>query len=298
MEGTSQIVFWIAVCVMTLILMAFVGAGLFGFFKPKESAESSLYNRLVFEDQINELKHDLRRGAITQKQYDEGLEEIERRILEEMDKPAETSSSLLTWKPTIFLLLSIPVLAFGIYFIAGNPSLSTYSSRGTETASWDQEGNVEVKEAKQPTIEELQAYLKNSPKDSRGWLQLSYLYQKEGNKKEALTAMDKAFETSPHKIAEDSTMITDRAILMLETEEPGLIDKAQTELNRAIDANPENPTAKEVLGMIYYKKGDYKKAADLWSQVLDIYPAGSPEATQLIDAISEAKNRAMMGFPY
>ncbi|MCD8340231.1 MAG: c-type cytochrome biogenesis protein CcmI [Burkholderiales bacterium] len=281
---------------MTAILMAFIGVGLFGFLNREEENDTSAYNKAVYEDQINELKQDLQRGAINQQQYDQGMEEIERRVLEELDRPKAISNSFLTWKAGIPLLLVIPLLAFCIYFLAGSPSLINYSANGGETAQWDEEGNVALKEVKQPTVEELKAYVKNSPKDSRAWLQLSYLYQKDGDKQQALEAMDKAFEASPHKMAEDSTLITERAILMLEVQNEELIDKAQSELNKAIEANPENATAKEILGMIYYRKGQYQKAVDLWSQVLDLYPAGSPEALQLIDVIGEAKNRAMMGF--
>ncbi len=292
--STSQIVFWVCALAMTGILVLLIAAGLFGLFSSRKEQDHSLYNRMVYQDQLSELEEDLQKGQITQEQYDETRREIELRIIEEADSGTAPKQSKLGWKSAIIFLVAIPVLALGIYYIVGNPSLINYAPHGEDSAHWDAQGNLTLSNKKAPTIEELKAYLKESPKDARAWLQLSYLYQGSKEPKLALEAIDKAFELSPNKIAQDSGMITERAVLMLETQEPDLIPKAQAELERAIIANPENTTATEILGMIAFHNKEYNKAAELWSSLLSIYKEGSPEALQLMDLIGEAKNRAAM----
>ncbi len=295
----SQVLFWLCIFGMLAILLLFLAGGLFGVFKQRRDNEHSLYNRTVYQDQFSELESDLARGAITKKQFDDAKEELERRILEDAQNETEVQERKTSPWITVAILTAVPVMALCLYFLIGNPSLMGYAPYKENLAKWDSTGNLTLGQGKEVTVSELRSYLNESPKDARAWVQLAYLYTQQRDIPDALDALNKAFDLSPDKVGQDSSLITERAMLMLETRDAQLIPAARAELEKALEINGENKVALEVLGMVAFNQKDYNKAISAWSQLLSQYQEGSSQYLELLDWISEAKNRSEMmgGFP-
>jgi len=82
-------------------------------------------NLLVYQDQLRELQADLKTGLLTQTQYDQDKEEIERRLLEDVSdekysaSPKMPADRRLAYAVAIF----IPVAAILFYVFVGSPRL-------------------------------------------------------------------------------------------------------------------------------------------------------------------------------
>lgn len=282
-----KVMFWIIAAILLLLLVMLTAYGFFVRSKTQKKIQYIQLNRLVYQDQFEELKRDLWLGQISQNQYDEGVEELERRILEESDKGAVNwkSSAWIAYSSLVIVIV-VPLFALSLYFWVGNPSLVDYSGQPSKQLSKPLEG---------ATKEELLTFVKESPKDSRAWVMLSRIYNSEKNYRAALDAINKAFENSPNA-KKDPGLLTERAVAMLETKDPMLVTQAQEQLDEALKVDPEYIPAKELLGMLAYQRQDYKRAVKEWSDILSLLPDNSPRAAQLLDAISEARNRDFMGF--
>lgn len=288
--------FWVFAGFMIFILLAIVAWGLFSFKNERDEYRNSSLNRIVYQDQIAELENDFSRGAISKRELDDGIEEIEKRIIHDA-KVSEASfkegPKLLTM---VILLGVVPALAISLYLSVGNPSLVNYTPVVHGGAKVTEDNTLEMDKVQQVDEEMLKKYLEESPKDMRGWLQYARILEKEGRWREALHAMDKVFELSPNKAAKEPTLIIEKALIMMELNDPLYRNQIRTELDRAIELNPDEPNSRELAAKFAYETGDYKKAVEHWNHLLGFYQPGSPEANRLIDAIADAQNRAIMQF--
>ena len=82
-------------------------------------------NVLVYQDQLRELQTDLEAGLLTQAQYDQDKEEIERRLLEDIgdEKRSGSPKRIATRRLAYALAIFIPVAAILFYVFVGSPKL-------------------------------------------------------------------------------------------------------------------------------------------------------------------------------
>src|SRR5215470_8414007 len=82
-------------------------------------------NVLVYQDQLRELQTDLKAGLLTQAQYDQDKEEIERRLLEDVTdvKRSILPKTLATRRLAYAVAIFIPVAAIIFYIVVGSPRL-------------------------------------------------------------------------------------------------------------------------------------------------------------------------------
>lgn len=81
-------------------------------------------NVLVYQDQLRELQSDLKTGLLTQAQYDQDKEEIERRLLEDVgDEKRSDSPKMATRRLGYAVAIFIPVAAILFYLVVGSPRL-------------------------------------------------------------------------------------------------------------------------------------------------------------------------------
>jgi cytochrome c-type biogenesis protein CcmH len=82
-------------------------------------------NVLVYQDQLRELQTDLKAGLLTQAQYDQDKEEIERRLLEDVGdgKRSVSPKTLAPRRLAYAVAIFIPVAAILFYIFTGSPRL-------------------------------------------------------------------------------------------------------------------------------------------------------------------------------
>lgn len=290
-DSMSQILFYGAAVGLLLVLEAAVWRGFKSSARSRgDSAPDALtLNRIIYRDELNELNADLARGHITQAQFESAVREVQRRALEENEAQPAFSIIAPTWSDCAskVILLLLPIFAVSLYFLLANPSLKNYS--GTPSAQ-----KTEHFDASYATT--VQKYLKESPKDVRAWVSLSNYHASRQEPRKALEAMNKAFEYSPRGVAVEPGHILQRALLMLDTHDPMQSGNAMKEIERALSIAPEDTHILEVGGSAAYTLGDYRTAVRYWSTLLELIGRESAQAAQILDAISDARNRESMSY--
>ena len=284
---SSDLIFWICAAALLLLLEVCLYIGLHS--SSRNEVENTSLNRLVYQDQFQTLNQELAGHRISKAVYDAELSELETRAVEEIEAPLVNYRNRPWIKPaSIFLLVLIPFTAVLLYFSWANPSLVTYK------------GTPEALAAAQPAdrIGQLKTFLKESPRAVRAWLALADEYGREGQYKEALNAMNEAFSVSPNGVAKTADYRVQRAGFALETSDPMLRSQAVSDLEQAVKLEPSNIRALELGGIVAYQSGQYAKAAEFWQELLLLTPQDSPAYSRLLDAISDAKNRAQMNFKF
>ena len=282
---SSDLIFWICAAALLLLLEVCLYIGLRS--SSRNEVENTSLNRLVYQDQFQTLNQELAGHRISKAVYDAELSELETRAVEETEAPLVNYRNR-PWIKPIFLLVLIPFTAVLLYFSWANPSLVTYK------------GTPEALAAAQPAdrIGQLKTFLKESPRAVRAWLALADEYGREGQYKEALNAMNEAFSVSPNRVAKTADYRVQRAVFALETSDPMLRSQAVSDLEQAVKLEPSNIRALELGGIVAYQSGQYAKAAEFWQELLLLTPQDSPAYSRLLDAISDAKNRAQMNFKF
>ena len=284
---SSDLIFWICAAALLLLLEVCLYIGLRS--SSRNEVENTSLNRLVYQDQFQTLNQELAGHRISKAVYDAELSELEARAVEETEAPLVNYRNRPWIKPaSIFLLVLIPFTAVLLYFSWATPSLVTAT------------GTPEALAAAQPAdrIGQLKTFLKESPRAVRAWLALADEYGREGQYKEALNAMNEAFSVSPNGVAKTADYRVQRAVFALETSDPMLRSQAVSDLEQAVKLEPSNIRALELGGIVAYQSGQYAKAAEFWQELLLLTPQDSPAYSRLLDAISDAKNRAQMNFKF
>lgn len=117
-----MILFWIICAAMVLLALWFVLPPLFESDTETKTNEARGANLLVYQDQHRELEADLKSGLLSQNQYEQDKEELERRLLEDMSVRDETRSRpKVTRKLGYVIAIALPIAAIIFYLAIGNP---------------------------------------------------------------------------------------------------------------------------------------------------------------------------------
>ena len=137
-----MILFWVICALFIVIALAFVlppalqrssnGA--------KESDEERRHaNIAVYRDQLSELESDLRNGIVSQTQYQQDREEIERRLLEDttqLQSRGKQTKAVGGNRNTAYVLaFGIPLVAVVFYAKIGDPKSLTNPSTPAATSA-------------------------------------------------------------------------------------------------------------------------------------------------------------------
>ena len=120
-----MILFFIICALMALLALWLILPPLWQSAGAAHIEDARVANLLVYQDQLRELQTDLETGLLTQAQYDQDKEEIERRLLEDIgdekrsESPKKTTTRRLAYAVAIF----IPVAAILFYIFTGSPRL-------------------------------------------------------------------------------------------------------------------------------------------------------------------------------
>ena len=175
--------------------------------------------------------------------------------------------------------IAVPVLALIVYVVAGNPGALDAHEAMPDAAQ------VEAMVAR------LAARLRESPDDAEGWKLLGRSYSVLGRFPEAVDAYAKAALRSPG----DAQLLVDFAGALAMARGQRLEGEPERLVERALTIDPNNLKALALAGTAAFERRNYAQAADLWTRLLPLVPAGSEDARTIGDNIQEAKKLAQIG---
>jgi len=122
------ILFWVICAGLILIALAFVLPTVLQRADESNVAmedERKQANIAIYRDQLSELEADLRNGIVSEEQYAQDRDEIERRLLEDtaVSKSKKTVSAPALARNTAYLLgIGLPLIAVVFYLNVGSPN--------------------------------------------------------------------------------------------------------------------------------------------------------------------------------
>jgi cytochrome c-type biogenesis protein CcmH len=285
------ILFWVICAGLILIALAFVlptAMQRAGESDREMEDERKEANIAVYRDQLSELESDLRNGIVSDEQYAQDREEIERRLLEDTatSQTTKTVTAPALLRNTAYLLgIGLPLVAVIFYLNVGSPKSITETPQVASARGQTAAPQERTQEQIAANVDKLAQRLQSNPNDAQGWTMLARSYNSMEKWSEAAGAYAKATEQSPN----NADLWAEYAFATAMANGRSLEGKPMELINRALKVDPQNSKALQLAGSAAFQAKDYKKAIDYWQQILKQVPAGSEVEQAITERIDEAK---------
>lgn len=275
-----MIAFAAAAAVLAAIALAFVLRPLLG---RRESGRVSRKeaNVAIYKDELRELDADLAAGTLAREDYDRSRLELESRLLDDVSAGDAPAAPAPRRASVVALGVAVPVLAAAIYFLTGNPGALDPSRQVPDAAHVEE------------MVARLAAKMREHPEDADGWKLLGRSYTVMGRFPEAVDAYARAAERTPR----DPQLLADFADALAMAHGQRMEGEPAKLAERALEIDPNNLKALALSGTAAYERGDYAKAAEIWSRMLPLVPEGSEDARAIAQNVNEARKLAGIGAP-
>jgi cytochrome c-type biogenesis protein CcmH len=289
-----MILFWIVCAGLIAIALAFILPTLLEKntrAKDSSDQERKEANIAIYRDQLSELKADLQNGIVSQEQFNQDSEEIQRRLLEDINSTNnETVKAIPASRNTAYALaLAIPLIAVVFYVKVGTSNAITSVATSSPDAPPMAGGAGPRTQAQiEANVQKLADRLKANPSDPAGWIMLARSYSSMERYAEAAGAYAKATELNPS----DADLWAEYAFVSAMASDRKLEGKPTELIQQALKIDPENAKALQLAGTAAFDAKDYKKAIEIWQRVLSKVPPDSELAQAITDRITEAKKLA------
>ena len=285
-----MILYWVICAGMLMIALAFVLPPLLqntdGSAGESSDRERKDANVAIYRDQLRELKGDLDNGIVSQQQFDQDREEIERRLLEDADSRTNISKTTNEGSRVTAAILAMAISLIAIVFELkiGTPPSSAGPASITAQSSRPERSSQQIA----ANVDKLAEKLKANPSDLSGWVMLAKSYSSMERFGEAAGAYAKATELNPN----DADLWAEYAFVTAMAGNRKIDGRAMELVNRALIVDPQNAKALQLAGTSAFDAKDYKKAIEIWQRVLSRVPPNSEVAQAITERISEAKRLA------
>jgi cytochrome c-type biogenesis protein CcmH len=241
-----------------------------------------LSNLDIHRDQLSELDKDLEAGTLGADRYEQAKNELERRVLEEAEAPADMPQSAIPGKAVpIVIGVFIPLTAILLYLYLGNLEglvALRHPAADLSSITADQFKDVTAK---------LAARMQQNPGDAEGWKLLGRTYRAMERFSEANDAYRKAVELTP----QDADLLADYAESLALAAGRSLVGEPTRLLDRALKVDPRNTKALTLSGSAAFERQDYKTAIVYWETVIKQPGVGSELAQALQKGVDESRAR-------
>ena len=269
-------VFWLIGAVLAAAVLAWVLRPLLSR-QAGGRVSSQAANVSIYRDQLRELDTDLAAGTLAQADYDRSRAELEARLLEDVREPDSRAARPAGRGAALALGAAIPVLAFGVYFLVGNPG--ALEREGEHAATLAQLDTM---------VGRLAAKLRENPDDAEGWKLLGRSYGALGRFDQAADAYAKAAVRAPR----DAQLLVDFADALAMARGQRLEGEPEKLIQRALELDPHNLKGLALAGTVAFERKDYPQAAAYWQRMLPLVASESEEARMIRQNVSEARQLA------
>lgn len=290
-----MMVFWLVCAVMILIALAFVLPPLLQRDGKSNAGEVKEANVAVYRDQLRELDSDLRNGIISQEQYDQDREEIERRLLQDLSQsPVSGTPSKARADRNLAYLLGVvlPLVAVAFYLPLANQNGRAKAQSAVEPppeAAAPNPSGPMTEQAIGANVEKLAKRLEQNPNDAKGWTMLARSYSQMQRYKDAA----EAYEHATTLVSNDADLWADYAFAVSMINGKEMQGKPTEFINKALAIDSQNRKALILAGDAAFALKNYDQAIEYWEKLLKTLPANSEQVGRPVsERIAEAKRLA------
>jgi cytochrome c-type biogenesis protein CcmH len=288
--------FWVICALMVIVALWFVLPALLQ--RPDDQKPNGVRaaNTLVYQDQYQELEADLRNGLISEEQCRQDKDELERRLLDELDlagsgRTAPAAPSAAVRQVAYVVAVAIPLAAISLYFWVGNPGAMTGQAASTVTPRAASQSGEMTQSQIEANVAKLAKKLEQNPNDTQGWIMLARSYSEMQDYKEAAGAYEKATALTSN----DADLWADYAFALAMARGRQLQGPPLELVNKALQIDPQNQKALDLAGAAAFEAKSYNQAVEYWQKLLKAMPPNSEAVAPLTDKLNEARRLAKEG---
>lgn len=255
------------------------------------TADSVALSLGVLREQLAELEREFAAGNLSAEIYAQEKTEIERRALEDGQRPdvqsapdAPVAGDTRRTKLAVVIGIALPILVLGLYFVLG--SYQALDGVKPSAHSGRQEGAHEPQQI-EVMVERLSKRLKENPDDGPGWEMLARSYGFLERYKDSAAAFRRAVSLLPP----DAQLLADFADMLAMTQDGGLQGEPEKLVRQALEVNPRNIKALALSGTIAFERKDYPGAIGEWRKILAEVPDDSSIAASIRAGIADAEKQ-------
>lgn len=243
-------------------------------------------NLAVLRDQSRELDADFAAGTIDAASYQSARQELERRVVEDVqpDMTKATAPSDKRWTAAL-VGVAVPAVAVSLYLLLGAPE--GIDPAKTAAPPKDQAHAV-TEEQIAGMIAALAQRLQKEPDNAEGWSMLARSYNALGRFDDAAEAYARLVKLVPT----DASLLADYADTLAMSLNRSLLGEPEKLIARALQVDPKNIKALALSGSAAFERRDYRGAVTQWNKILALVPPESDIARSTQNSIAEAQNLA------
>ncbi|WP_031432359.1 c-type cytochrome biogenesis protein CcmI [Methylomarinum vadi] len=272
-------VFWLAVALLIATALMIIVVPLW---RRSDLAESDVEQRniKIARERLQELKQQLRDGALSQQQFDEQYQELELSLSDDLDSILAQSRKAGQGKWMIVaILLFVPLVSLSLYFTLGDTQAMVKVEQQQLALQKQQEAQQTIFKMVNGLAERLQ----QQPNDSEGWLMLgrSLKYMRQYDK------AAQAFAQAYRLLGEEPSVMLQYADALAMAQGGKLSGKPAELIFKALSLAPDDATGLWLGGMAKAEMGEYQQALRYW-QKLEPKLAGNPESLREVQGLIAA----------
>jgi len=283
----SVTLFWVAAVVCVAIALAFVLPPLLRKKHAEAKAARRDINIAVYRDQMKEVEADRTSGLLSDAQFQISKVELESRLAEDALSQSDASMAPVASRRLGFTLAGVlPLAAFGLYFVLGNPMslIAIAEAQANPPIAQGPQGEHDILQM----IQKVEERTKTNPDDAEAWIILGKTYAAVGHWPEALHAYEKAIKLKPDVPA----VMTGYAEALAISRNRVLKGEPITLVLQALEKNPDDLKGLELAAINAFQEENFAKAAYYFKQLYKQLPPDSPYAQDVLEGQKEANRLA------
>lgn len=283
----SLYVLWLGALVLLLVSLAVLLPSLLkeSDAAPAHSSEDAL--RSLYRAQLQELVREREAGNLSDADFAQAEEELQRRLLAELDQRVQprawANKPWLSRVSALALAVVVPVAAFVLYVQVGDPQAAARLAQSEDLGHGAGQVNVDA------MVQGLAQRLQNEPDDLPGWVMLARSYEIMERYDDAVQAYQKALQVAVAQAVEpqeQARLWADMADA-LGSANHGSLATAMDAINQALKLNPQQPKALALAGAAAVQIGEYAQAREHWQALLALLEPGSDVALRVQDDLMQ-----------
>jgi cytochrome c-type biogenesis protein CcmH len=239
-------------------------------------------NVKLYRDELAELAREHAEGSLSEAQHREAQQEIERRLLEDVQPAAPAAATAPAgnragrWA-ALAVALVLPLVAVLGYLQFGDIKALDPMVR--------QEGHPVTPTQIAKMVEELAQRLKQHPDDAAGWAMLGRSYAVLGRYQESAGAYARATAL----VGDDANLLADYADTLAMARGGNLSGEPMEIVQRGLKVDPKNVKLLALAGSAEFAQRNYAEAVRYWERSLAEIPPGSDFRRVVEGSIEEAR---------
>lgn len=275
--------FFLAAAVLILIVLGLLLPPLWRAPKLSGTADQRAATLDIFRDQLGELERDRDEGSLAESDFNQAKNELQRRLLDEVQPEGTIVSTAGGRKTALFLILAIPLVALAGYMLLGKPQALDPANTKPRVSP------QQIDDMLGKLVERLKA----NPDDSKGWVMLARSYKVLGRFADAA----EAYSHGAALVDADPVLLADYAETLVQAGGGKFDGKPDQLIARALQIDPNEPQALFLAGASATERKDFPAVIDYWSRLLQQLEPGSEEAQSLAAAVNKTRELVGQGTP-